>query len=186
MGKVFIAAEVLVLVAVSVRAVIVRKVVIPQTIADRQDSGAAAASPVLSPVPSGYRQDTTPAPSVHPISPDGNNTIHGQVELTANSLTDYFLRNGQTTTFHGTIANYSFDRPRTVRVKIEVVDTKNAVVSDRVWEPVTLVYRQSKDFSITTPPGLPPGIYFISVGIYDPDGNKLLSWFPKYQNFKVI
>ena len=117
--------------------------------------------------------------------PDRNVTYKSPVALSANSLSEYYFPSGGSTTFKGTINNYTYNEAKTILIDLELYNQDNARVSQKIWNNVTLQPFQSQVIDWTSPPDLNPGVYYIDVGVYTDDGTRLLSWFPRYQNFTV-
>lgn len=116
---------------------------------------------------------------------DINTPIKSQIALTTNNLTKYLITPGETTTFNASINNFTYNQQKTFLVDIEIYDNNGKQVGQKVWDKVTLKPFESRDFSMTSSNNLPSGVYFLYVGIYEPGGSKILSWFPRHQNFVV-
>lgn len=112
-------------------------------------------------------------------------TVWYPVSLTENSMSNYYVGNGSSTVFNGTIANYS-NAEQTVLVDVEIYNSSSKErVARQTWDDVSFQPFATKSFSMIPPSGLPAGNYFVAVGVYTSGGSRLLGWFSGYQNFTV-
>ncbi len=136
-----------------------------------------------------FKSESSPAVPYGSFSPSSPNafsktsTVKGNVQLTQNSMSDYYFKKGSTSTFNGTLENYSSVQI-TFSADIIISNSQNQRITDKKFSNITLDPSETKTISMDTPPTLNPGTYFVNVGIYDSSG-KQISWFPRYQNFKI-
>lgn len=112
-------------------------------------------------------------------------TIWNPVSLTSNSMSNYYIGQGDTTTFRGTVANYAYNTTRTVVVSVEIYNAQHRRIDQRIFENVRLQPFSQREFQLSSPRGLAPGMYYVAVGVYDAGNNNLVGWYPGYQWFTV-
>ncbi len=114
-----------------------------------------------------------------------NRAIWYPVTLTNSNMSSYYFSSSHNTTFSGTIENYSYNQQHNVLILISMINSNNMTVAKKSWKNISLAPFQMLNIRLTSPLNLNSGKYYVNIGVYTPEGSKLLGWYPHYQTFIV-
>src|SRR5581483_8228127 len=77
------------------------------------------------------------------------------------------------------------NQTKTVLVDLELKDLAYNKYGQKYWDNVTIPANTTQAFSWDIPTTLPPGTYYLAVGIFDPQWKSLLHWYKYQETFTV-